>query len=126
MTEADIVLTPLPQADGIVKNRPALLLRQLPPFGDFLACGISTQLHQAVPEFDDVISRTDSDFPTSGLVADSVIRLGFLAVLPRQRILGSIGKIAAERHARLLRNLGEYLMANLEEAPNQAIDADTQ
>ena len=126
MTEADIVLTPLPQADGIVKNRPALLLRQLPPFGDFLACGISTQLHQAVPEFDDVISRTDSDFPTSGLVADSVIRLGFLAVLPRQRILGSIGKIAAGRHARLLRNLGEHLMANLEEAPNQAIDADTQ
>lgn len=126
MTEADIVLTPLPQADGIVKNRPALLLRQLPPFGDFLACGISTQLHQAVPEFDDVISRTDSDFPPSGLVADSVIRLGFLAVLPRQRILGSIGKIAAERHARLLRNLSKHLMANLEEAPNQAIDADTQ
>jgi mRNA interferase MazF len=126
MKEADIVLTPLPQADGIVKNRPALLLRQLPPFGDFLACGISTQLHQAVPEFDDVISRTDSDFPASGLVADSVIRLGFLAVLPRQRILGSIGKIAAERHARLLRNLGEYLMANLKEAPNQAIDANTQ
>jgi hypothetical protein len=30
MTEADIVLMPLPQADGIVKNRPALLLRQLP------------------------------------------------------------------------------------------------
>ncbi len=35
MTEADIILTPLPQADGVVKNRPALLLRELPPFGDF-------------------------------------------------------------------------------------------
>jgi len=125
MTEADIVLTPLPQADWIVKNRSALLLRQLPPFGDFLACGISTQLHHAVPEFDDVISVTDSDFSASGLVADSVIRLGFLAVLPRQKILGSIGKIADERHARLLRNLGEHLMANLRETPNQAIDADT-
>ncbi|MBW1720113.1 MAG: transcriptional regulator [Deltaproteobacteria bacterium] len=125
MTEADIVLTPPPQADGIVKNRPALLLRQLPPFGDFLACGISTQLHHAVPEFDDVISMSDSDFPASGLVADSVIRLGFLAVLPSKRILGSIGKIASERHARLLRNLGEHLMANLKETPNQAIDADT-
>jgi len=125
MTEADIVLTPLPQADGIVKNLPALLLRQLPPFGDFLACDISTQLHHAVPEFDDLISVTDSDFPASGLVADSVIRLGFLAVLPRQKILGSIGKIADERHARLFRNLGEHLMANLRETPNQAIDADT-
>jgi len=54
MTEADIILTPLPQADGAVKNRPALLLRELPPFGDFLSCGISTQLHQAGPEFDKV------------------------------------------------------------------------
>jgi mRNA interferase MazF len=56
-----------------------------------------------------VISVTDSDFPASGLLADSVIRLGFLAVLPRQKILGPIGKIAAERHARLLRNLSEHL-----------------
>jgi mRNA interferase MazF len=114
VTEGDIILTPLPQADGVVKNRPALLLRELPPFGDFLACGISTQVHQAVPEFDEVIAKTDSDFPASGLVADSVIRLGFLAVLPRQRILGSIGRIAVERHAGLLRNLSQYLTANLE------------
>ena len=90
MTEADIILTPLPQADGVVKNRPALLLRELPPFGDFLACGVSTQLHQAVPDFDEVIAKAAPDFSTSGLVADSLIRLGFLAVLPRQRILGSI------------------------------------
>jgi len=40
--EADVILTPLPQADGPPKNRPALILRGLPPFGDFLVCGIST------------------------------------------------------------------------------------
>ena len=113
MKEADIILTPLPQADGTVKHRPALLLRELPPFGDFLACGISTQLHQAVPEFDEIISRTDSDFAGSGLLNDSVIRLGFLAILPRQRILGSIGQIAAARHVCLLRNLSKHLLANL-------------
>ena len=124
MTEADIILTPLPQADGAVKNRPALLLRELPPFGDFLACGISTQLHQAIPEFDEVIAKADPDFLSSGLVADSLIRLGFLAVLSRQRILGSIGRIAAERHGRLLRNLGKHLMANLKEAPNNTKNAD--
>ena len=119
MKEADIILTPLPQADGIVKNRPALLLRELPPFGDFLACGISAQLHQAVPGFDDIISKADTDFPSSGLVTDSVIRLGFMAVLSRQRILGSIGGIAAERHGRLLRTLSKHLLTNLEEAPNK-------
>ena len=78
MREADVVLTPLPQADGPVKNRPALILRELPPFGDFLVCGISTQVHQAVPGFDEVVSRTDADFAGSGLLADSVICLGFL------------------------------------------------
>lgn len=46
MKEADIVLTPIPQADGTIKNRPIILLRELPPYRDFLVCGISTQLHQ--------------------------------------------------------------------------------
>jgi len=119
MTEEDIILTPLPQADGIVKNRPALLLRELPPFGDFLACGVSTQIHQAVPEFDEVITKADPDFAASGLVADSVVRLGFLTVLDRQRILGSIGQIATHRHARLLRNLGRHLVAGLGEDPTK-------
>ena len=114
MKEADVILTPLPQADGAAKNRPALLLRELPPFGDFLVCGISTQLKQAVPAFDEIISTTDHDFVNSGLLAGSVIRLGFLAVLPRQKILGSIGQVAASRHARLLKNLSEHLVANID------------
>jgi hypothetical protein len=37
MTEGDVVLTPLPQADGQVKNRPAVVLRAMPPHGDLLA-----------------------------------------------------------------------------------------
>jgi mRNA interferase MazF len=45
MKEADIVLTPILQADGKTKNRPALILREMPRFKDFLVCGISTQLH---------------------------------------------------------------------------------
>ena len=84
MKEGEVILTPLPQADGVVKNRPALFLREMPPFGDVLVCGISTQLHQQTPDFDELIMRSDSDFVISGLVADSVIRLGYLAVLPRE------------------------------------------
>lgn len=119
MKEGDVILTSLPQANGATKNRPALLLRELPPFGDYLACGISTQLQQAVPEFDDVISKTDRDFERSGLLATSVIRLGFLAILPSQRIVGVIGQIAPDRHARLLQTLSSHLIANLNESANQ-------
>ena len=38
--------------------------------------------------------------------------------------IGSIGRIAGERHSRLLRNLGNYLMANVMEAPGNSMNAD--
>ncbi len=110
MNEGDIVLTPIPQADGKLKNRPSLFLREMPPYGDLLVCGISTQLQQIVQNFDELITAQESDFKDSGLVADSLIRLGFLAVLPKKNIAGSIGNISAERHWRLLRRLSEYLL----------------
>lgn len=109
MKESDIALTPIPQADGVIKNRPVVLLRQMPGFGDFLVCGISTQLHQVVKGFDDKISLRDTDFFDSGLKAPSIIRLGFLAVLPLRNILGTIGFISAERHYLLLSRLCKHL-----------------
>ena len=102
MTEGDVALTPLPQADGRTKLRPAILLRRMPPFGDWLICGVSTQLHHTVAGFDDTIEPSDPDFLVSGLKAASVIRLGFLAVLPSDHFLGIIGSVSRERHARLL------------------------
>ena len=110
MKEGDIVLTPVPQANGQIKNRPALFLRAMPPFNDALVCGISTQLQQQVVEFDEIIRRQDTDFSSSGLVTDSVIRLGFLAVIPQNKIIGSIGSIATNRHQRLLQNLSDHLL----------------
>jgi len=110
MKEGDIILTPMPQADGKVKNRPAVYLREMPPIRDALVCGVSTQIHQLAPDFDELITNQDSDFSNSGLVSDSLIRLGFLAVLPRRNIIGSIGSISPERHKRLLQKLSEYLV----------------
>jgi mRNA interferase MazF len=110
MREGDVVLTPILQADGIVKNRPAVVLREMPPFRDFLVCGVSTQLHQRVRGFDEIVSTTDADFSRSGLKSESLIRLGFLAVLTRSVVLGSLGSISPERHRRLLKALSDYLV----------------
>ena len=110
MNEGDVVLTPVPQADGQVKNRPALVLRTMPGYGDFLVCGISRQLHQHVERFDEIIGPGDADYGSSGLRSASLIRLGFLAVVPRKNILGSIGSISPERHTRMLRTLSTYLL----------------
>jgi len=110
MKEAEIVIAVFPQADSSLKRRPALILREMQPFRDFLICGISTQIRQKVEDFDEIISPVDEDFAASGLEAESLIRLGFLLVLPRNQIIGSIGFISEERHKRLLKNLSDYLI----------------
>jgi len=112
MTQGDVILTPVPQADGKLKNRPAIILKEMPPYGDLLVCGVSTQIHHHVKDFDEIISSEHEDFKSSGLLSKSLIRLGFLAVLPRSRIMGSIGSISPERHKRLLKTLSDYLTSN--------------
>ncbi len=108
-----MILTPLPQADGRVKPRPAIALREMPRYGDFLVCGVSTQVHLLIADFDELITSQDEDFTGSGLLADSLIRLGFLAVLPRKHLMGSIGAISPQRHRRLLKRLSDYLVAGI-------------
>jgi mRNA interferase MazF len=110
MKEGDVIIVPMPQADGMVKNRPAIVLRELPPFRDALVCGVSTQLRQAAKDFDEIISPSDADFDASGFHAESLIRLGFLAVVPQAKIAGSIGSISSERRKRLLPRLSRYLV----------------
>ncbi len=110
MKQGDVVLTPVPQADGVIKNRPAIFLREMPPYRDLLVCGVSTQLHQEVKGFDEVVQSFDPDFGSSGLRSTSLIRLGFLAVLPRSEVIGSIGSISSQRHKRLLKTLSDYLL----------------
>jgi mRNA interferase MazF len=105
MKEGDILITALRQADGTVKDRPVVYLGKMPPFQDFLVCGISTQLQQSAPELDETITPSDPDFRTSGLKTSSLIRLGYLAVLPSSQFKGRIGRIASARLKRLLTNL---------------------
>jgi mRNA interferase MazF len=111
MKEGDVILAPLPQADGRAKHRPVVFPREMPPYRDLLVCGVSTQLRQQVKDFDELIAPSDPDFAASGLLSESLIRLGFLAVLPRKNVVGSIGAISAERRVRLLKTLCDYLTA---------------
>lgn len=111
MTEADVALARLPQADGLAKLRPVILIRRMPPFGDWLVCGVSSQLHHQVADFDEMIEASHPDYPLSGLKVASLIRLGFLTVLPEGYIPGTVGSISHERHARLLEKLRTHLRA---------------
>lgn len=105
MTEGDIVLVALQQADGTYKKRPVLVLRIMPRFNDFLICGISTQLHQFITGFDEMIIPD----LTNRLQQSSIIRLGFLGIEPQRNIQGKIGSISSDLHDELLIRLANYL-----------------
>jgi len=97
--EGQIVLFRFPQTDQAgAKLRPALILRKLPgPFDDWLIGMISTQISQQIAGFDEIIDENDTDFDQSGLKASSVIRISRLAVVNKNILLGSIGRINIER-----------------------------
>lgn len=108
--EGDIVLVAIPQAGGELKNRPVLLHREVLPFNDFLACGIRTQLRQEVKGFDHPINIHDPKFAQAGLVQDSLIRSGFLAIIQSNKILGSIGKLDERIRKELLQRVARHLI----------------
>jgi mRNA interferase MazF len=106
--EGKIVLADLPQADGQVKARPAVVLRLMPPFNDFLLCGVSSQVRQAVTGFDEILQPDTQN----RLRVVSVVRLGFLTVLPASSIKGEIGEIPLSVLQTLRVRLADYLTKN--------------
>jgi mRNA interferase MazF len=111
MKPGDVLLANLPQADGFTKDRPVLCLCSVPPFQDFLVCGISTQLTNGIESLDEIIAADDEDFRMTGLKAASLVRTAFLALLPQSRFKGRIGFVSESRRKRLLNSLANFLRA---------------
>jgi mRNA interferase MazF len=111
MKVGDIAIFSIQQANGQFKNRPVLLLKPMPPFNDWLVCGISSQLHQEHKGFDHVILDNDPTYPQTGLKSSSVLRLGFLDVIPKNSLPGSIGEIDSATVKVLLKRLATYLLS---------------
>ncbi|MEO6456643.1 MAG: type II toxin-antitoxin system PemK/MazF family toxin [Ginsengibacter sp.] len=109
MKEGDIVLIDLPQSGGGSKLRPALILKQLPKYNDFLVCGISSQINQYIKDFDEILNEQDVDFKQTGLRKTSVIRIFFLAIVSPQNVSGSIGNIPGVLLKNLLQRLAKFL-----------------
>lgn len=104
-----IVLGTLPQADGRYKDRPLLLLARMPQFDDWLVCGISSKLRSAQQDFDEILEPSDPDFKGAGLTVPSVIRTGFVGVLPEKDFPGILGGIQPARAKGILARLVTYL-----------------
>ena len=110
-SEGQIVLFRFPQTDRTEgKLRPALVLRRLPGrHNDWLICMISSNLDQEVPEFDEVITPEDLDFKESGLKVPSLIRIGRLAVVEGDILIGKLGQIDTQRLLRIKQKLSIWI-----------------
>ena len=106
-----IILFRFPQTNlETGKLRPALLLSQLPgEYDDWLICMVSSQIRHHIPGFDQVIQESDRDFAASGLKTPSVIRVGRLAVVEGNILLGAIGQISSERLQHIKASLAEWI-----------------
>jgi mRNA interferase MazF len=106
-----VVVFRFPQTDlAAGKLRPALLLGKLPgEYDDWLIRMISSQTRRSIPEFDEIVQENDDDFGASGLKMTSVIRVGRLAVVSGELLLGAIGQVSSERLSRVKNHLSEWL-----------------
>ena len=112
MTRAgQIVLFPFPNTDlSQGKLRPALVVGALPgAFDDWLICMISTQTRHFYEGFDDQIQTGDTDFVSSGLKRSSIIRVGRLAVVDSNVLVGWVGEISPNRLIRIRQHLAIWL-----------------
>ncbi len=106
-----IALIRLPQTDlSPGKSRPVLVLAPVPSqHDDWLVCMVSTQLHQAVDGFDEIISSAAEDFVATGLKTESLIRIGRLAVVSGDLLTGAIGAIANDRLSLIKTRLARWI-----------------
>ena len=108
----NVVVIQFPFADlGQTKLRPALLLGKLPGiYDDWLICMVSSQTQRCVPDFDEIVREGDADYAESGLKVASLIRLGRLAVVHGEILMGAIGRISPERLQRAKEHLAKWLL----------------
>lgn len=109
MKAGDVVLVPMPTADGKTKQRPALLLRKMPKYDDWMVCGISSQLWEFQKGLDFLLKKDHPDFKISGLKHDAVVRVGYVAVVTSSGIQGSIGKLNRKTHREILQQLSDFI-----------------
>lgn len=109
MIEGSVVKAYVQQANREYKPRPAVLVRKLPYFDDWLICGVSSKTYRVHHGFDILIDNQHTDFNNIGLPFPSVIRTGWLYTFPESNIEGILGKLSNSTLNQLKNNLKDYL-----------------
>ena len=111
MEEGREVRVAFQQADGAIKLRPAVVLKQLPAGPDLLVRAISSKLHREMPGVDIVVHEQHPDFAAMGLPFASLIRCAYLTTVSLSAVQDPIGEVRAETLKRILDQLTIYVNA---------------
>ena len=111
MKPGDIVLIRFPRTDLTTgKLRPALIVAIASGrHSDLLLALITSRTHQAVPQFDEIIDPSDSDYKTTGLKARSVVRLARLTSVEASIVSARLGQVSAKRLQQIRNRLVTWL-----------------
>ena len=111
MVPGDIVLIRFPQTDlhagGL--HLSLVVASILGRYADVLLALISSRTYQTIPDFDETIDPSDSDYGATGLKVRSVIRLARLATVESSVIDTRLGNISPERLRQLKERLVDWL-----------------
>ena len=110
MEEGSIVRIALPQSNGNLRSRPALILKKVKPYDDYLLCSISSKIHNEIKDLDIVIGIEHPDFVSSRLKYPGLIRTANLFTIPASLIEGKIGFISEQTHDKILQNLSKFIL----------------
>ena len=109
MEKGSVVLIGFPQSDGSFKSRPAVLLKEVLPYNDWLLCIVSTKIHNQIEGLDILLDKSHPDFSDSHLKTASLIRVGILYTIPINFIEGKIGSISNKTYTAIINNLIAYI-----------------
>jgi len=75
---------------------------------------VSSQIHHAASDLNELVSEADTDFGSSGLKRPSAIRVTRLAVVEKGLLVGAIGEISEGRLLRIRRSLSKWIVGDNE------------
>jgi len=107
--EGSVILASFPQADRKIKLRPAVILKIIPPFDDYLVCAISSQIHNYVEGLDILIDESHVDFNYWGLPNAGIVRSGMITMISTEIIKGRIGELSKETYLQVVDQLIKFL-----------------
>ena len=111
MEEGRVVRVAFQQADGAIKLRPAVVLKQLSAESDLLVCAISSKVHREMPGVDIVVYQQHPDFAAMGSPFPSLIRCAYLTTVSMSAVQDPIGEVRPETLKNILDRLTTYLKA---------------